>query len=228
MTDPMDCVRAFYDVLNRADANRLAECYHPDCIVEHVFTGDDGVYEGRDVVLGKWSDEFNRYEGARAGGHRIEVSRSAGIETGWGWVRADWQSAVRRVADGSEIRLAGHSHFWIEDGQIRRHRTVRTPGLAGLPGLSGQSGRHYPTRPIVGVGAVIVAEDGRIVLVKRRYEPLAGQWSLPGGSLELGETLQAGTAREVLEETVSPTRSTTSSGRRRDYWLLVIVCWLLA
>ena len=59
---------------------------------------------------------------------------------------------------------------------------------------------RYPTSPIVGVGAVIV-QDGQIVLIKRRYEPLAGQWSLPGGRLELGETLQAGVAREMLEET---------------------------
>ena len=43
--------------------------------------------------------------------------------------------------------------------------------------------------------------DGRVVLVKRGHEPLAGQWSLPGGMLELGETLEAGVAREILEET---------------------------
>jgi 8-oxo-dGTP diphosphatase len=60
--------------------------------------------------------------------------------------------------------------------------------------------REYPERPIVGVGAVIV-QDGQVVLIRRRYEPLAGQWSLPGGTLELGETLEAGTAREMLEET---------------------------
>ena len=60
--------------------------------------------------------------------------------------------------------------------------------------------RQYPERPIVGVGAVIV-QDARVVLIRRRYEPLAGQWSLPGGTLELGETLEAGTAREMLEET---------------------------
>jgi ADP-ribose pyrophosphatase YjhB (NUDIX family) len=60
--------------------------------------------------------------------------------------------------------------------------------------------REYPERPIVGVGAVIV-HDGKVVLIRRRYEPLAGQWSLPGGTLELGETLEAGTAREMLEET---------------------------
>ena len=60
--------------------------------------------------------------------------------------------------------------------------------------------RQYPERPIVGVGAVIV-DAGEVVLVRRRYEPLAGQWSLPGGTLELGETLEAGAAREIREET---------------------------
>lgn len=61
-------------------------------------------------------------------------------------------------------------------------------------------GRKYPERPYVGVGAVIVHE-GRVVLVKRRYEPLAGKWSIPGGAVEIGETLEACVAREMLEET---------------------------
>lgn len=60
--------------------------------------------------------------------------------------------------------------------------------------------REYPERPIVGVGAVIL-DRGRVVLIRRRYEPLAGQWSLPGGTLELGETLEEGAAREMHEET---------------------------
>ena len=60
--------------------------------------------------------------------------------------------------------------------------------------------RRYPDRPIVGVGAVIV-QDGAVLLVKRRYEPLAGRWSLPGGTVELGETLQGALAREMQEET---------------------------
>ena len=60
--------------------------------------------------------------------------------------------------------------------------------------------RQYPERPIVGVGAVIV-KDGRVLLVKRRYEPLAGRWSIPGGTLELGETLETGLTREMQEET---------------------------
>jgi len=75
-------------------------------------------------------------------------------------------------------------------------------GNAAPPAASSEkSPRIYPSRPIVGVGAVIVGGDGRVVLIKRRYEPLAGQWSLPGGTLEVGETLQAGLAREMLEET---------------------------
>lgn len=43
--------------------------------------------------------------------------------------------------------------------------------------------------------------DPGVVLVKRLFEPLAGRWSLPGGTLEVGETLAAGIAREVVEET---------------------------
>ena len=60
--------------------------------------------------------------------------------------------------------------------------------------------REYPERPIVGVGAVIVSGGG-VLVVRRRYEPLAGRWSLPGGALELGETLESGVRREMLEET---------------------------
>ena len=62
------------------------------------------------------------------------------------------------------------------------------------------SSRAYPDRPFVGVGAVIV-DRGRVVLIKRRFEPLAGQWSLPGGAVDVGETLVECVAREMLEET---------------------------
>jgi ADP-ribose pyrophosphatase YjhB (NUDIX family) len=60
--------------------------------------------------------------------------------------------------------------------------------------------REFPSAPLVGVGAVVV-DDGRVLLVRRGTEPLKGQWSLPGGMLELGESLTAGVVREVREET---------------------------
>lgn len=53
---------------------------------------------------------------------------------------------------------------------------------------------------MVGVGGVII-DEGRALLIRRGSEPLLGEWSIPGGTLELGETLEAGVARELLEET---------------------------
>ena len=60
--------------------------------------------------------------------------------------------------------------------------------------------RQFPERPIVGVGAVIVDGD-RVVLIRRAHEPLKGEWSLPGGAVNVGETLADAVAREVQEET---------------------------
>ena len=74
--------------------------------------------------------------------------------------------------------------------------------------------RQYPARPIVSVGGVILVRPKAdpatgtpnapalgVVLIRRRFEPLAGCWSLPGGTLEVGETLREGLAREMREET---------------------------
>ena len=60
--------------------------------------------------------------------------------------------------------------------------------------------REYPEAPIIGVGAVVIDRE-KVLLVRRGHEPLKGEWSLPGGALELGETLQQGVVRELLEET---------------------------
>ena len=66
--------------------------------------------------------------------------------------------------------------------------------------MDGTIQREFPLAPIVGVGAVVV-DLGRVLLVRRGREPLKGKWSLPGGMLELGESLLEGVVREVREET---------------------------
>jgi 8-oxo-dGTP diphosphatase len=92
--------------------------------------------------------------------------------------------------------------------------------------------REYPDAPIIGVGAVVI-DGSKVLLVRRGQEPLKGEWSLPGGALELGETLQQGVVREVLEETgltVVPAgivevldriTQDDSSGRIRYHYVLV-------
>ena len=61
-------------------------------------------------------------------------------------------------------------------------------------------GRRYPSRPIVGVGVVILDAD-KVLLIKRGKPPRAGTWSLPGGAQESGETLKEAALREIYEET---------------------------
>jgi 8-oxo-dGTP diphosphatase len=60
-------------------------------------------------------------------------------------------------------------------------------------------GREYPEHPLVGVGGFI-HKEGKVLLIKRKFEPNKGKWSLPGGLLEVGEDPEEGAAREVREE----------------------------
>jgi ADP-ribose pyrophosphatase YjhB (NUDIX family) len=91
--------------------------------------------------------------------------------------------------------------------------------------------REFPERPIVGVGGIAIEGD-RVLLVQRAEEPLKGQWSIPGGALELGESLTDGVARELLEETgvaVQPTEVVevlnrvlkTPDGRVKYHYVLI-------
>jgi 8-oxo-dGTP diphosphatase len=63
-----------------------------------------------------------------------------------------------------------------------------------------RTSREYPERPIVGVGGVVI-ENGRVLLMKRAYAPLQGEWSIPGGGLDVGEKIEEGVRRELEEET---------------------------
>lgn len=60
--------------------------------------------------------------------------------------------------------------------------------------------RAYPSRPIVAVGGLVIEND-RALLIRRGAPPREGEWSIPGGALEVGEELAAGVERELAEET---------------------------
>lgn len=96
--------------------------------------------------------------------------------------------------------------------------------------------REYPAHPVVGVGAVVV-RGGKALIIKRAHEPRKGEWSLPGGLLELGESLQDAVRREIKEETsldieVGPIIETfdrvhrDDEGKIRYHFVIVdFVCW---
>jgi 8-oxo-dGTP diphosphatase len=67
-------------------------------------------------------------------------------------------------------------------------------------GLERKSSREYPDRPLVGVGGIVI-RDGKVLLIRRGVAPSKDLWAIPGGMLKLGETLQEGAEREILEET---------------------------
>ena len=96
--------------------------------------------------------------------------------------------------------------------------------------------REFPDCPVVGVGGVVI-RDGTVLLIRRGSEPLKGEWSLPGGMLELGEPLEAAVRRELLEETglqVEPVavvevfdRIVPDGGRVRYHYVIVDYLCLL-
>jgi len=69
-----------------------------------------------------------------------------------------------------------------------------------MDSMNSADSKRYPDRPCLAVGA-IVFKDGRVLLVRRGQPPAEGEWAIPGGSVEIGETLQQAAQRELLEET---------------------------
>jgi 8-oxo-dGTP diphosphatase len=190
--DPFDLVRRWFDAFNAGDLDGLMALYREDA------TNDSGqaVASGKDAVMREIAPMLARAT-------RRHVRMIARVETGA--MHAEWRGQAPDPDGGQIATSAGYDEFWIEGGLIRRQRGVVHPLTFQaeddvVPAETARPSRQYPAQPIVGVGAVIISE-GKVVLVKRRFEPLAGQWSLPGGRLELGETLESGLAREMLEET---------------------------
>ena len=82
---------------------------------------------------------------------------------------------------------------------MKRRSAIRQSPAEHVPG-SREDSREYPARPLVGVGGVLLDGD-RVLLVRRARAPLRGDWSLPGGLVEVGETLSEALRREIREET---------------------------
>jgi ADP-ribose pyrophosphatase YjhB (NUDIX family)/ketosteroid isomerase-like protein len=194
MTDPLGVVRAWFAAFNRADLPALLAAYAEEAIWES--HGETLV--GASAIGGRLAVHLAEWDAALDGGARRRLRTVGRIESG---VAAEWVGRERHRRSGEVLETTGYAHFFVTQGRIERHREsvhTATPGAADLEAQP--STRRYPERPVVGIGGAIV-EAGRVVLIKRRYEPLAGQWSLPGGTLELGETLDAAVRREMLEET---------------------------
>ena len=221
-TDQFEIVRRYFRALNRADVAEASALYGDACVTENAFIdaveGEGQTFRGQAANARYLEGFFADYRGGLEGGGYFDVRTIGGIGTGWGWVQAIWTLHLKRRDDGRERQVRGYSYFLVEDGRIRRQRSLASEIAPAAPGVieAPASDRHYPSRPIVGVGAAILVREADraflntapaptsslgIVLIKRRFEPLAGQWSLPGGTLEVGETLEAGTAREIHEET---------------------------
>lgn len=196
LRDPFDLVRDWFAAYNRGDLAALGSYYGEAASLEH----EEGRSEGREKIDATWLARFTAWGPGFDGGVRRRLRMVGLIETGL--VHAEW---LEREADGAGTvrERRGYSDFRVERGAVLSQQDVFYEG-SGEPeiiaGAVPPPPRKYPPRPVVGVGAVIFHED-RVVLIKRKYEPLAGQWSLPGGTLELGESLEAGVAREVHEET---------------------------
>jgi 8-oxo-dGTP diphosphatase len=195
--DAFEVVRAWFAAFNRGDAEAVVALYADDA----AFDGDEGMAEGRAAILGAVAGHIAAWHAALDNGARRRVRTMGRIESG---ISTEWVAREQRGDSGEIVESTGYAHFDVRGGLIVHHREVSRPvdrdQSVSILDPPPPSRRRYPERPVVGVGAVVI-ERGHVLLIRRRFEPLAGQWSLPGGTLELGETLEAGVAREILEET---------------------------
>jgi 8-oxo-dGTP diphosphatase len=222
--DHFDFIRSWFTAFNRGDGEALAALYADGAVHER----GGVVTDGRTAIRDAYARHFAEFEGAQDGGARRRVRTIARMDNGW--IHAEWSARERRRDGGGEpVEANGFDRFLVERGRIVRHvDEINAPAVSDLPP---RLPRLYPDRPIVGVGAVIVKGQD-VVLIRRRFEPLKGQWSLPGGTLELGESLEAAVAREMLEETglvvdVGPVievfdRITMDADRRVSYHFVLV------
>ncbi len=98
--------------------------------------------------------------------------------------------AEQTISDARKIM----SDFISEAGGV-----VGSVAVEPIAGLNRGEGREYPKRPFAAV-SVLVVDSGKVLLVKRRFEPSQGKWTVPGGLIELGEAVRDAAVREIEEE----------------------------
>ncbi|KAG2492713.1 hypothetical protein HYH03_009126 [Edaphochlamys debaryana] len=137
-----------------------------------------------------------------------------------------WPAAIGSALGRGGLRLGAGTRGRAVAADLfapaaRAAASTRAHGPAGEASTSGGSGpsRAYPTEPRVGVGVVVFrrppvqgSPDAEVLLIRRGKEPDRGKWCFPGGSLELGETMETCAEREVMEETGLRLAGTTARG----------------
>ena len=105
------------------------------------------------------------------------------------------------VATQPEASLLAATSLYTAFGAARRGRLRPAPPRRSTAAGGRAAARAVsPAAPVVGVGGVVV-RDGRVLLIRRGKAPLYGRWVVPGGTVELGETLEEALVREMEEET---------------------------
>lgn len=110
------------------------------------------------------------------------------------------QALLERVVDLPATIVPAFDEYFPQTELLLFTPAIFIPSDLHPPHTIIPMSRLYPLLPIVGVGAVIL-RDGAVLIVRRANPPLQGEWSIPGGALDLGEKLRDGVAREVFEET---------------------------
>ena len=187
-------VRSRARVVRRVQPRRARRHRRASTRRRRSWTGQRRSCRGATAFASVWHEHFRVGPGASRGHpapgphDRADRERIDPAE----WAEREMRDGQRsRDAAATRFRRRRRPHPHAARGRARVGRR-RSPGRCRAASLTS---RQYPERPIVGVGAVIV-HKGSVVLIKRQFEPLAGQWSLPGGTLDIGESLTAGVARE--------------------------------
>ena len=117
MADQMDLVRRHYRAVNARDLDEVVAQYQRDSVTEAVFLHDPsaGTCRGQEENRARWAAMFAGWTGALDGGAFYQPRTIGGLETGWGWVHAEWVAGLAPRSGGKPRWFIGYSHFVLID-----------------------------------------------------------------------------------------------------------------